>query len=153
MLDNQWKISYPYSISKAETETVSVVLLNSSLSNSSIPVEESECDIAIEVLLDVSGMVISPGSKIIEPYRVGSPLRFDWSIKALENDVSGTIWIYILSGENGEQLSRYPLFAVPVEIKTNSFMGISPRFFRFLLFSLIIIITGIYFLQKTNYRE
>lgn len=121
--------------------------------NSSIAAGESECDIAIEVLLDVSGIVTSPGSRIIEPYHIGSPLRFEWSAQAADGDVSGTIWIYILLDEKGGQISRYPLFALPVEFRTFSLMGIPPRILRIILFFLILISSGIYFFLKPTRRE
>lgn len=148
LLDRRWEIKYPYSISKIETKMISAVLLDSSLVNSSIAAGESECDIAIEVLLDVSGLVPSPGSRIIEPFHIGSPLRFEWSAQAADGDVSCTIWIYILLDEKGQQISRYPLFALPVELKTFSIMGIPPRILRITLFFLILISSGIYFLLK-----
>jgi len=153
LLDRQWEIKYPYTISNIETRIVSVVLSDSSLTNLSIDAGESECDIAIEVTLDVSGIATSPGSRIIEPYHIGSPLRFEWSVQAADGDVSGTIWIYVLSDENGGQLSRYPLFALPVEFRTVSIMGIPPRILRIILFFLILISSGIYFLLKPTRRE
>jgi len=153
LLDRRWEIKYPYSISKTETKTVSVILLDSSLANSSIAAGEPECDIAIEVFLDVFGIVTSPGSRIIEPYHIGSPLRFEWSVQAVEGDMNGTIWIYALSDENRGQFSRSPLFAVPVEFRTNSLMGISPRIFRIVLFALIVISSGIYLFLKSTKRE
>jgi hypothetical protein len=149
LLDRQWEIRYPYSISKTESKTISVVLLDSSQMDSSIVTGESECDIAIEVYLDVSGIVTRPGSKIIEPYHIGSPLRFEWGVQAADGDVSGTIWIYVLSDENGGQ-SRYPLFALPVEFKNILLMGISPRMLRITLNFLMLISIGIYFLVKSN---
>ena len=153
LLDRRWEIRYPYSISKIETKTVSVVLLDSSLKHTAISTGESECDIAIEVLLDVSNTVIKPGPRIIEPYHIGSPLRFEWGVQATDGDVSGTIWIYVLSEESKEQLFRYPLFALPVKIKNNSLIGISPRILRIILFALILISSGIYLLVKSNWRE
>ncbi len=150
LLNRRWEIKYPYSISKIETKIVSVALLDSSLANSSIAAGESECNIAIEVLLDVSGIATSPGSRIIEPYHIGAPLRFEWSVQATDGDVSGTIWIYFLSDENGEQISRYPLFALPVEFRTIALMGIPPRILRIILFFLILISSGIYLLLKVT---
>ena len=153
LLDKQWEIRYPNSINKFETKTVSIVLLDSSPTNSSITGGEPECDIAIEVLLDASSIETSPGSRILEPYQNGSPLRFEWSVQAGDGDTSGTIWIYLLLKEEGEQFSRFPLFALPVEFSTISLMGISPRILRMILFLLIIINSGIYLLIKSNGRE
>ena len=153
LLDRWWEIRYPYSISKFETKTVSVVLLDSSLTNSSIVAWEPECDIAIEVLLDVIDIETNPRSRIIEPYHIGSSLRFEWGVQAADGDASGIIWIYLLSDEEGGQFSRYPLFALPVEFRTISLMGISPRIFRMILFFLILISSGIYLLLKSNGRE
>ncbi len=153
LLDRRWEIRYPYSISKFETKTVSIVLLDSSLTNSSIAAGEPECDIAIEVLLDVSGIETSHGSRIIEPYHIGSPMRFEWGVQAADGDASGTIWLYLLSDGEGEQFSRYPLFALPVEFRTNSLIGISPRILRMGLFFLILICSGIHLLLKPNGRE
>jgi len=148
LLDRRWEIKYPYSISIIEPKIVSVILLDSSLANSSIATEESECDIAIEVLLDVPGIVTNPGSRIIEPYHIGSPLRFEWNIQAADGDMSGIIWIYLLSDESGKQISRYPLFALPVEFRTVSLMGIPPRILRIILFFMILISSAIYLLLK-----
>ena len=153
LLDRRWEIRYPYSISKFETKTVSIVLLDSTLTDSSIAVGKPECDIAIEVLLDVSGIETSPGSRIMEPYHIESPLRFEWSLQAVEGDTSGTIWIYLISNEERGQFSRYPLFALPVEFRTVSLMGISPSILRMILFFLILINSGIYLLIKSNGRE
>ena len=148
LLDRRWEIKYPYSISIIEPKIVSVILLDSSLANSSIATEESECDIAIEVLLDVPGIVTNPGSRIIEPYHIGSPLRFEWNIQAADGDMSGIIWIHLLSDESGKQISRYPLFALPVEFRTVSLMGIPPRILRIILFFMILISSAIYLLLK-----
>lgn len=150
LLNRQWEIKYPYSISKFGPKIISVVLSGSSLTNSSIISGESECDIAIEVLLDVSGIITSPGTRIIEPYHIGIPLRFEWDVEAANDEMSGTIWIYILVDENGGQYSRYPLFALPIEIRSISLMGISLRTVRIILFSLGLFIFGIYLLRKTN---
>ena len=148
LLDERWEIIYPYSLSKNESKIISINLLDTSATDPPILIGESECDIAIEVILDVSGIFTNPGSRIIETYHIGSPLRFEWSVQPANGDVSGTIWIYLLSDENGEQFSRYPLFAYPVKIRTISLMGISPRMLRIILFSLILIISGIYLLIK-----
>jgi len=150
LLDRQWEIKYPYSISKNEEKIISVNLLDTSATDPPILIGKSECDIAIEVLLDISGIVTSPGSRIIEPYHIGSTLRFEWGVQAADGDVSGTIWIYLLSDENSGQFSRYPLFALPVEVRTISLMGISPRMLRIILFSMIIISSGIYLLIKSK---
>ncbi len=150
LLDRQWEIKYPYSISKNEEKIISVNLLDTSATDPPILIGKSECDIAIEVLLDISGIVTSPGSRIIEPYHIGSTLRFEWGVQAADGDVSGTIWIYLLSDENSGQFSRYPLFALPVEVRTISLMGISPRMLRIIFFSMIIISSGIYLLIKSK---
>ncbi len=150
LLNRQWEIRYPYSISKFGTKTISVVLSDSSLTSSSIISGESECDIAIEVLLDVSGIITIPGSRMIEPYHLGAPLRFEWGVEAVNDEVSGTIWIYILVDENGGQYSRYPIFSLPLEIRSISLMDIPPHMVRIILFALGLIISGIYLLLKTN---
>ncbi len=149
LLDKQWEIKYPHLITKNESGEISVALLGPSSGNSLLVAGDSECDIAIEVYLDVPDTVTSPGSRIIEPYHCGSPLRFEWEIQALDGDVSGIIWIYMIVKDNGGQLSRYPLFALPVELQINTLMGVSPRVLRIILFALIIISSGIYLLLKS----
>jgi len=153
LFERQWEIRYPYSLSKNETKEVSVLLLDSSLTHSSISAGESECDIAIEVILDISNIIIKPGPRIIEPFHPGSPLRFEWIVQAVDGDASGTIWIYVLSDESTGQLFRYPLFVLPVKIRNYSLMGISPRLLRIILFALIFIGSGIYLLLRPNERE
>jgi hypothetical protein len=150
LLDKQWEIKYPKSITKNETKKITVVLLDTSPANSFVVAGESECDMAIEVFLDISGTAIEPGSRIIEPYYLRSPLRFEWEIQAIGEDVSGIIWMYMVEYENGGQLSRYPLFAYPVELRINTFMGFSPRVLRVILFSLVIISSGIYLFLKPD---
>ena len=150
LLDKRWEVKYPHLITKNETEKISVVLLDASPENSLVIAEESECDMAIEVFLDISGTAISPGARIIEPYYLGSPLRFEWEIRAVDEDVSGTIWIYIVVDENGGQFSRYPLFALPVELRIDTIMSFSPRVLRIMLFALVVISSGIYLLLKPD---
>jgi len=96
LLDKQWEIKYPKLITKNQIREISVFLLDPSSGNSLLVAGDSECDIAIEVFLDVPDTVISPGSRIIEPYHFGSPLRFKWEIQAVDGDVSGIIWIYMI---------------------------------------------------------
>ena len=148
LLDKQWEIKNPHLITKNESREISVVLLDPSSGDSLLTAGDSECDIAIEVFLDVPDVAISPGSRIIEPYYSGSPLRFEWEIQAVDGDVSGIIWIYMIVKDNGGQLSRYPLFALPVELQNNTLMGISPRVLRIIFFVFIIISSGIYYLLK-----
>jgi len=149
LLDKQWEIKYPHLISKNESREISVAQLGPSSGNSPLVAGDSECDVAIEVFLNVPGTVISPGSRIIEPYHFGSPLQFEWEIQAVDGDVSGIIWIYMIVKDNGGQLSRYPLFALPVELHTNTLMGVTPRVLRIILFALTIISLGIYLLLKS----
>jgi len=151
LLDKQWEIKYPQLITKNETKKISVVLLDTSPANSFIVAGESECDMAIEVFLDISGTAISPGSRIIEPYFMGSPLRFEWEIQAVNEDVNGTIWIYMVVDGNEGQLSRYPLFAYPVELRINTFLGFPPRVLRFTLMALVIFSSGIYLILKPDW--
>jgi len=153
LLDGQWEIKYPESISKKESKIISVNLLDTSAIDPSIPMEESKCDVAVEVLLDITGIAASPGSRIIEPYHIGSPLRFEWNVQAVDGDASGTIWIYIVLDEKGGQFSRYPLFALPVEFRTILLLGVSPHILRIILFALTLISSGIYLLIMTNKRE
>ena len=84
LLDKQWEIKYPKLITKNESSEITVALLDPSSVNSLLVAGDSECDIAIEVFLDVPDTVISPGSRIIEPYHFGSPLRFKWEIQAVD---------------------------------------------------------------------
>jgi hypothetical protein len=153
LLDKQWEIRYPHLITKNETKKISVVLLDTSSANSFIVTEESECDMAIEVFLDISGTAISPGSRIIEPYYLGSPLRFEWEIQAVDEDVSGIIWIYLVVDGDGGQFSRRPLFAYPVELRVITLMGFPPRVFRIIILALAIFSSGIYLLLKPDRRE
>jgi len=150
LLDKPWEIKYPQLITKNETKKITVVLLDTSPINPFVGAEEPECDVAIEVFLDISGTAISPGSRIIEPYYLGSPLRFEWEIQAVEEDVSGIIWIYVVEYDNGGGLSRYPLFAYPVELRINTLMGFSPRVLRIILLVFVIISSGIYLLLKPD---
>lgn len=150
LLDKPWEIKYPQLITKNETKKITVVLLDTSPINSFVGAEEPECDVAIEVFLDISGIAISPSSRIIEPYYLGSPLRFEWEIQAVDEDVSGIIWIYVVEYYNGEELSRYPLFAYPVELRINTLMGFSPRVLRIILLAFVIISSGIYLLLELD---
>lgn len=150
LLDKPWEIKYPQLITKNETKKITVVLLDTSPINSFVGEEEPECDVAIEVFLDISGIVISPSSRIIEPYYLGSPLRFEWEIQAVDEDVSGIIWIYVVEYDNGGKLSRYPLFAYPVELRINTLMGFSPRVLRIILLAFVIISSGIYLLLELD---
>ena len=151
LLDKQWEIKYPQLITKNESREISVVLLDPSSGNSLLVAGDSECEIAIEVFLDISGTAISPGSRIIEPYFMGSPLRFEWEIQAVNEDVNGTIWIYMVVDGNEGQLSRYPLFAYPVELRINTFLGFPPRVLRFTLMALVIFSSGIYLILKPDW--
>ena len=150
LLDKPWEIKYPQLITKNETKKITVVLLDTSPINLFVGAEEPECDVAIEVFLDISGIAISPSSRIIEPYYLGSPLRFEWEIQAVDEDVSGIIWIYVVEYYNGEELSRYPLFAYPVELRINTLMGFSPRVLRIILLAFVIISSGIYLLLELD---
>ena len=150
LLDKQWEIKYPHLITKNETKKITVVLLDTSPTKFRVGAEESECDVAIEVFLDISGTAISPGPRIIEPYYLGSPLRFEWEIQAVDEDVSGIIWIYMVEYDKRGELSRYPLFAYPVELQINTLMGFSPRVLRIILLALAIISSGIYLLLKPD---
>lgn len=154
LLGRKWEIRYPNIISKNETKIVSAILLDPPSADVSIFAEESECTIAMEIYLDIPGIETIPGPRLIEPYKIGAPLRYEWAIQKGEGDLAGTIWIYLLfSDKNEGQISRYPLFASPVEFRTISFLGISPRIWRIILFSLIMITPGVYFLLKSNNQE
>ena len=80
-------------------------------------------------------------------------MRFEWEIQAIGENVSGIIWMYMVEYDNGGQLSRYPLFAYPVELRINTFLGFSPRVLRFTLLALVIFSSGIYLIIKPDRRE
>jgi len=154
LLDRKWEIRYPDIISKNETKMVSAILLDPSSTEVSTSSDENECDIAVEVYLDVPGIETVPGQRLIEPFQIEAPLRYEWAIQKREGDLSGTIWIYLLlSDKNEGKISRYPLFALPIEFRTISFFGISPRIWRVILFLLSMITVGIYYLFKSIDRE
>ena len=150
LLDKQWEVTYPHLITKNETKKMTVVLLDASPANSIVVAEEPECDLAIEVFLDISGTAVSPGARIIEPYYLGSPLRFEWEIQALDKDENGIIWIYVFIEDNEGQFTQYPLFALPVELRIDTLIGFSPRVLRIVLFALAVISSVIYLLFKPD---
>ena len=155
LLEREWEIRYPKIISTREKKNVSVVLMDPPQTDLSTIAEAPECNLAVEVHLDVSGIDTIPGSRIIEPYQFGATLRYEWgiSIQKGNSSASGTIWIFILENEKDGQISRYPLFAYPVEFRSYSFLGISLRIWRIIFFSLCIFFTGIYFLLMSKRGE
>ena len=145
LLDRRWEITYPLSIPKGEKEKISLFLLENPQPNIFRQRITTACNSAIEARLNIPGQVSNPSGSVISPYQEGSYQRFEWEIKAADNDLKGTIWIYLLVNENSGQLSRTPLFSVPIEIKILSIMGFTPRSLRIILAVLIILGTLITF--------
>lgn len=138
LLDRRWEITYPLSIPKGDKNKISVFLLDNPQPYIFRQTITATCNSAIEVRLDIPDLVPLSGESVISPYQEGSYQQFEWEIKAAENDLKGTIWIYLLIYENSGQLSRIPLFAVPIEIKITSIMGFTPQTLRIILAGLII---------------
>jgi hypothetical protein len=145
LLDRRWEITYPLSIPKGDKNTVTVFLLDNPQPDIFRQTIGTTCNSAIEARLNIPGLVPKPGESVISPYQEKSYQRFEWEIKAADNDLKGTIWIYLLFDENSDQLSRIPLFAIPIEIKITSLMGFIPRSMRIVLAGLIIFGTLITF--------
>ena len=155
LLEREWEIRIPKTISTSEKKKVSVVLKNPPQTDLSNIAEAPACNLAVEVHFDVSGIDTIPGSRIIESYQLGANLIYEWRISTQKGNgsASGTIWIYLLINEKDGQITRYPLFALPVEFRSHSFFGISPRVWRIILFSLCLFFTGIYFLLISKKGE
>ena len=75
LLDQQWEIRYPYSISKSETKTIEAALSDIFPNIDSMDIKEPECAAAVEIFLDIPGTKNNQGSRIIQPYHLGSPLE------------------------------------------------------------------------------
>ncbi|MDO9546440.1 MAG: hypothetical protein Q7J07_06795 [Pelolinea sp.] len=150
LLERKWEIIYPNLISKADSSEVLVLLLNNSRTSLYTQAENNECNSAIEVRLEISGNIPKTGPSIISPYQAGHPQRFEWEITTEDEDLQGIVWIYLLFEKNNGQLSRIPLFAVPIEMQTISILGFSPRSFRIIIAGIIILGLLIYYYFSTR---
>ena len=139
LLKRKWDISFPVILPKGESGTITAILNEYPFPLPSEVDETNLCNFALEFRMELPVLSQTNGGKIISPYAVGSTQQIEWNIVGLGKTQKGTLWITLLSGKDIGQISRFPLFAVPIEIKGNSFFGIAPRTIRLLLILLIFI--------------
>lgn len=154
--ERNWDFSYPKSISRYENKIVIVTLQPGKSIEKENNSTEHKCVTALEVNLDVPGIHTEPGQKIIQSYQKEIPLSYIWKIKKGDGSLSGTLWIHLLISDQTEgTIARYPLFAVPIEMKTFSLFGFSFREWRLFLLSTMTIILGVIiaFRMGRNYPE
>jgi hypothetical protein len=147
-LSRKWQISYPISIPKKSKSYISAILINETTIIDKHKINNSDCKIAVETLLQYSENNKKVDKSIISPYQTDYPLKLEWKIAGREEDLVGKIWIFLLIENYDGQYSRFPLFVIPIDIKVSSVLGITPRYFRIISTGITILGVLIYTIYK-----
>jgi hypothetical protein len=108
------------------------------------------CELTIEVWIDIKNIIIEPGARSYQAFLDSQPQRFIFNIKSLINQpISGNVWIFAnITDQKNNSIDRIPLFAIPLTIRNESFLGFSPDAVR--NFSLFLILISILYLMVFN---
>jgi hypothetical protein len=150
LISRKWKITYPGSVSSKDTVKISAILLDESETMQIHQKGNSNCKFAIETRWKYTKNNQKIEKSIISSYQECIPLKFDWETMMGEEEMVGNIWIYLLSSEENEGLSRTPLLVIPVNIENSSILNISPRSFRIITAGILIllIISSVFLFHK-----
>ncbi len=85
------------------------------------------CELSFEVFLDMPHVSINPGSHLIQPLtdNTDQVFRFEMRTQTTSKDMKGSLWVYMISTQDGQEIDRVPLFIIPINIGARTFLGIS----------------------------
>ena len=77
-----------------------------------------------EARLELTGVDIEPGMRLVQTVTPGRPVTFRWQVKPYEAGISeGMLWFYWTTSANNQE-QRLPVLARPVQIEVSGFLGL-----------------------------
>ena len=83
--------------------------------------------VAVEARLEMGGLEVEPAGTLTRPLFLGQAVRFEWDLIPMQARVyEGTAWLYLrFMPKDGSPGNSWPISAQRVEIRTDSFLGLS----------------------------
>lgn len=78
----------------------------------------------VEARLELAGVDISPGYRLIQTVTPGKPVSFRWQLTASQVGISeGTVWFFWATASGGQE-QRLPILARQIKVKVGGFLGL-----------------------------
>ena len=82
----------------------------------------------VETRLDLPLMEVTPDSGVEQTFDQTRPLNFQWTFFSNKSGkYEGQLWVYILIVNREGEIDRQAMLAVPIELDSHNFLGLSER--------------------------
>jgi len=144
-------IRSPQRIWKGEPANLWLILNRKEASQTNV----TACTISLETQLDLPGVTVHPGARLITPFGSKEEQLILYAITAnQEGKTQGTLWIRaVYYAEAESSIETITLFSVPVSLEIKSIFGMPPIFVRYLCLLGLLLVLAIWLQSKLQWQE
>jgi len=134
-----WNLRYPSRIDA--NQQAEILLIYKPAAQGDASDHQVGCGLVIDTFLEMSRHEIEPGGQYITPYSNFETVQFKWTVSPSAQEISGVLWVAVNVHTADDQLTRIPMFALPIEIQKISFLSVPITTIRvlFIIASLLVI--------------